>query len=310
MQKIALLFPGQGSQAVGMGKSFIENFSLAKQMVSDASDKLGFDMKEILLEQTDKLELTAYSQPAILLTSLIAYRVFEAEFAIKPAFAIGHSLGEVTAVAASGALSDMDAVWTVHQRGLFMQEACAGAGAGMMVVMGLDDDKVASICADSQASGKKVWAANYNADGQIVLAGTKADLESVESVFKEAGAKRCLPLAMSVASHCPILSPAAEKLGVLLNDLMKDSFAFDIISNVTAKPYNTKAEAVDLLSKQLTSSVLYKQSIKATENDIDIYIEFGHGNVLSGLNKRGSIKPTKNVNDAQTLTQVIEELAK
>ncbi|MEY4504206.1 MAG: malonyl-CoA-[acp] transacylase, partial [Pseudomonadota bacterium] len=191
MQKIALLFPGQGSQAVGMGKSFIENFSVASQMVSDASDKLGFDMKSLLLEPSDKLELTAYSQPAILLVSLMAYRVFESEFALKPEFAIGHSLGEISAVASAGALADMDAVYAVRQRGLWMQEACDGVGAGMMVVLGLADDVVNSICATAQLDGKKVWAANFNADGQVVLAGNKADLEAMEPILKEAGAKRC-----------------------------------------------------------------------------------------------------------------------
>lgn len=309
MQKIALLFPGQGSQSVGMGKSFIEGSAIASHMVQEASDRIHVDMKTLLLEPNELIDQTAYAQPAILLVSLIAYRLFEAEFETKPICAIGHSLGEISAVAASGALSDMDALYIVHQRGLWMQEACNNINAGMMVVLGLSDDIVSEICDNTQKSGKQVWPANFNADGQVVLAGKKSDLEGLEPILKNAGAKRCLLLSMSVASHCPILEPAAIKLNALLNDKMQDSFAFDIISNVTALPYSTKKDAVELLSRQLISPVLYKRSIKNVENSVDLFIEFGHGGVLAGLNKRGSQKPTKVVSDMNGLQILIESFA-
>ena len=167
-----------------------------------------------------------------------------------------------------------------------MQEDCDEIDASMMAVLGLDDGIVEKACAEALAHGKKVWPANYNQNGQLVIAGMKADLESMEPILKEAGAKRALLLNMSVASHCPILEPAQAPLREKMQTMLKDSFTAPIISNVSAAPYSTKAEAIDLLTDQLVKPVKYKQSIEAIANDVDIAIEFGNGKVLSGMNKR------------------------
>lgn len=309
MKKVAFIFPGQGSQSVGMGKDFFENSDIAKDMIKKASDRLGIDFENLLFEENDLLAQTQYTQPAILLTSYIALEVFKSKCDIKPEFVLGHSLGEFSALVASGAIDYLDAVELVHKRGLFMTEACEGAGAGMMALVGLADDAVEELCAKFREDGKKIWAANYNQDGQIVVAGLKADLEATSEEFKAAGAKRAIVLDMSVASHCELLNSAVEKLNPILEEYLKDSFETSVISNVTAAPYNTKSEAKDLIGKQLVSPVKYKHSIVATSGDVDMFIEFGNGVVLKGLNRKiDKGTPTANVSDLNTLEATIEAL--
>jgi len=308
MIKSAFLFPGQGSQAVGMGKSFVENSQTAAQMVEAASDALKIDMKNLLFEPNDKLEQTKYTQPAILLVSMMAYRLFKEKIDGNPVFALGHSLGEFSALAAVGAIDWLEAVKLVHLRGDLMQKACEGKDAGMMVVLGLADNDVEEICADGRESGKKVWPANYNADGQIVIAGIKEDLQSLEERLKEAKARRVMLLNMSVASHCPLLESAVEPLVESLQNILSDDFSSPVISNVTAKAYNTKAQALDLLGKQLVSPVLYKQSIQGNDDLVDRYIEFGSSGVLKGLNRRTTKKPTLVVSDYDSLNTTIENI--
>lgn len=291
-----------------MGKDFLESFADAKAMFEEANDALGFDIQKIMFEEGDKLEQTAYAQPAILLTSLIALRAFKKECDIAPVFAIGHSLGEFAAVSAAGALSLGDAVYTVHQRGKFMAEDCEGKDTGMMAVLGLDDDKCEAVCEAARKDGKKAWAVNYNTDGQLVLAGLKADLATLEAPLKEAGAKRALLLNMSVCSHCEILLNASNKLKTLLGEKMNDSFAFPIVSNATSEKYGRKAEALELLQKQLVSPVLYKQSIKKFESEVEAFVEFGNGAVLAGLNKRGVNAPTYSVNSPTAIAEIIEKI--
>ncbi len=309
MTKTAFLFPGQGSQAVGMGKSFIDASQDAAQMVEAASDRLKIDMGRLLLEPNDMLEQTRYTQPAILLVSMIAYTLFKKEIEDMPAFALGHSLGEFSALAAVEAIDWLDAVELVHLRGDLMQKACEGIEAGMMVVLGVADEDVEAICHDAREEGKRVWPANYNADGQIVIAGIKSDLVSIEGVLKDAKARRVMLLNMSVASHCPLLEPAVEPLGEALERVMGDLFAAPVISNVTARAYNTKSDAIDLLGRQLVSPVLYKQSIRENDDLVDRYIEFGHGAVLKGLNRRTTKKPTLSVSDYDSLAAVLETVA-
>lgn len=307
MKKVAFIFPGQGSQTVGMGKDFFENSEIAKDMISKASERLGINFEELLFEENDNLGKTEYTQPAILLVSSIANAIFKEKCEIQPEFVLGHSLGEFSALVSAGAIDYLDAVELVHRRGLFMTEACSGGNAGMMALVGLDDTTVENICKEQREAGKQVWPANYNMDGQLVLAGIKSDLESLVDTFKEAGAKRAIVLDMSVASHCELLESAVENLRPYLDEYLKDEFA-SVISNVTTEAYTTKDDAIELLASQLTKPVKYKQSISAHKN-VDAFIEFGNGIVLKGLNRK-IVKgvPTLNVSDMKSLEKTIEAL--
>jgi len=308
--KCAFLFPGQGSQAVGMGQDFFNNSDIAKQMVSDASERTGIDFEKLLFEENNDLEKTEFTQPAILLVSTIAHKLFENEMPIKPVYALGHSLGEFSALACVGAIDPIDAVALVNLRGKLMAEACAGQDVGMMVSLGLNDDVVEEICDAQREAGAKVWPVNYNATGQIVIAGIKSDLEVLAPLLKEAKAKRAMLLNMSVASHCPLLESATGPLSEKLEEMLKDEFMAPVVSNVTAKTYSSKAEALDLLPKQLVSPVLYKQSIADFDDSVDCYVEFGHGGVLKGLNRKATSKPHFVVSDMVSLQAAIEEIAK
>ena len=307
MKKIAFIFPGQGSQTIGMGKDFFENSDIAKDMISKASARLGIDFEKLLFEENENIGKTEFTQPAILLVSSIANAIFKEKCNIAPSFVLCHSLGEFSALVSAGAIDYLDAIELVHKRGLFMTDACSGGGAGMMALVGIDDATVEKVCLEQRELGKQVWPANYNMDGQLVLAGIKADLESLVDVFKEAGAKRAIVLDMSVASHCELLKSAVENLYPYLKRFLKDEF-LPVISNVTTLAYSTKDEAIKLLSAQLTSPVKYKQSIKACEDKVDLFIEFGNGIVLKSLNKKITAKPTLNVSDMKTLEMVIGEL--
>ncbi len=306
--KCAFLFPGQGSQAVGMGQDFFNNSDIAKQMVADASSRTGIDFENLLFTENDDLEKTEFTQPAILLVSAIAHKLFEDEMPIKPVYALGHSLGEFSALVSVGALDAIDAVELVNLRGKLMAEACAGQDVGMLVSLGLDDKTVEDICAAQRDAGMKVWPVNYNAEGQIVIAGIKPDLEKLEPILKEAKARRAMLLNMSVASHCPLLASATAPLAEKLAEVLKDELTAPVISNVTAKGYSTKEEALDLLPKQLVSPVLYKQSIADFDDEVDCYVEFGHGGVLKGLNRRATKKPHFVVSDMASLATAIEEI--
>jgi [acyl-carrier-protein] S-malonyltransferase len=312
MKKIAMIFAGQGSQATGMGRDFYDNSDVAKEMFEEAGKRVGLKFDELIFGEHELLGQTAYTQPAILLVQMIAYRLFKDKCTdVKAELFLGHSLGEFSALCATGAIDYIDAVELVHRRGQLMQDACADIEAGMMVIMGLDDEAVEKICADAQNDGKKVWPANYNQDGQLVVAGMRADLSSLEQTFKDAGAKRALLLNMSVASHCELLSPAQIPLKSLMESMISESFEAPVISNVTISPYATKKEAVELLTEQLVKPVKYKQSILAIADNVDIAIEFGNGATLKGLNKR--IAPnleTYTVSDMKSLLEVVEQICK
>lgn len=308
MKKIASIFPGQGSQSFGMGKDFYDSSDVAREMIEAASDRVGFDFKALMFQENDKLEKTEFTQPAILLVSAIAHRLFENEMSIKPIFALGHSLGEFSALESVGALDYLDGVALVHQRGQLMDEACQGVDVGMMAVLGLSDEDVEALALKERKNGKKIWAANYNSDGQIVVAGAKPDLSLMIDSFKEAGAKRAILLNMSIASHCPLLEAAVAPLKLSLEKYLKDEFIAPVISNVTAEKYASKKEAIVLLAQQLTMPVKYKQSIKAFEDEIELHIEFG-GTVLKGLNRRGVKNPTISITDMQSLESAFSELS-
>jgi len=306
--KCAFLFAGQGSQAVGMGKDFFENSEVAKVMVANASERTGIDFKKLLFEENDNLGQTEFTQPAILLVATIAHKLFTDALEITPTLTMGHSLGEFSALVASGALDAIDAVELVNLRGKLMAEACSEQEVGMMVSLGLKDEAVEKICAEQRDAGLQVWAVNYNADGQIVIAGIKKDLELLAPILKEAKAKRAILLDMSVASHCPLLESASTPLAEKLNEMITDSFIAPVISNVTAEPYSTKAEALELLPKQLVLPVKYKHSMANVDDKVDCYIEFGHGNVLKGLNRKATKKPHFNVSDMASLEATIEAI--
>ena len=306
MKKFAFIFAGQGSQSVGMGKDFYENFSSAKLLLNDACNDTGIDFEELLFTQNDKLDKTEFTQPAIVLNSLMSYLAFSNFIKAKPEFSLGHSLGEFTALAVSGAFSFVEAIRLVNLRGKFMQEACIGKDAGMMVVLGLSDEVVEGICKEAQDDGLQIYAANYNCDGQIVVAGVRSDLAKYEAKFKEVGAKRAMLLNMSVASHCPILEPASVRLANELESVLAANFA-PVVSNVNAKIYTDKNEALVLLKEQLTHPVHYKQSIKNYENEVDCFIELGAA-TLKGINKKITEKPTYSVTDMASLEEVVNIL--
>ena len=296
--KLGLLFPGQGSQFVGMAKDFYENSNKAKEMFEIASDSIGEDFKTIMFEENDKLNQTEYTQPAILLYSAIAYELFTKEYDYE--VSLGHSLGEFSALYSAGAIELGDAIKLVNTRGKLMKDAFKNIEGGMMVVLGLDDEKLETICAES---GKRVWPANYNSDGQLVLAGAKDDLVEMESIIKGAGAKRTMLLNMSVASHCPLLESATIPLKELLQNSLKDSFK-PVVSNVTAERYSTKKEAIELLANQLTKPVLYKQSVSNVADNVDMFIEFG-GKVLMGINRRITKTKTMPITDMVSLEKAL-----
>jgi len=307
-KKIAFLFPGQGSQSTGMGKDFFENSEMAKSLFSDAKKRTGIDFEQLLFVENDLLGQTEYTQPAILLVGAVAHRLFVDATEIRPVLAMGHSLGEFTALVAVGALDAIDAVELVNLRGKYMAEACKTQPVGMLVSLGLSDEAVEAVCQSRRDVGEQVWPVNYNAEGQIVIAGIKSDLETLAPILKEAGAKRAMLLDMSVASHCPLLQSAADRLSPKLQELLTDSFLAPVISNVTAGPYSSKREALELLPQQLVKPVRYKHSIANIDEDIDAYIEFGHGNVLKGLNRKATKKPHFNVSDMASLEATIEAI--
>lgn len=306
----AFIFPGQGSQSISMGKDFYDNFDLARELFEKASNILNIDMKKLCFEENELLNQTQFTQPAIFLVSYIAHTILQQESPILAHLALGHSLGEISAICAANGLKFEDAIALTHKRGMLMQQACEGKDAGMMVIVGLEDSVLENFCTQKREEGMSVWCANYNGEGQIVLAGKKADLAQLESPIKTLGAKRALLLPMSVASHCPLLESINKDFKEIITPILMDNFSLPVISNVTTNPYNTKEEALEVLSNQLTNPVLYKQSIYKIDSEIDAYIEFGHGSVLKGLNKRLSQKETFSISDTTSLKEVLEKLHK
>lgn len=302
--RYAFLFPGQGSQTPGMGEDIYENFTQSREILDRASEFCKIDFKTLLFIKNDNLGISEFTQPAIILNSFMCYLAIEESLNLKPEFTLGHSLGEFGALGVSGGLDLLDTIKLVNKRGKLMQKACDGKNATMMVVLGLDDISVEEICENARDEGKQVWAANYNSDGQIVIAGVREDLASLEVQFKNLGAKRALLLDMSVASHCPMLEEASISLTEELKPILRDKFS-PVISNVTSKAYTTKVEALELLKEQLIKPVLYKQSILSFDSLVDCYVEFG-ASTLKGINKKITNKPTFSVYDIKSLEEFMK----
>lgn len=285
--KLALLFPGQGAQVVGMGKEMAEQYPAAAEVFKRADEALGFSLSEIIWNgPDDTLRLTYYTQPAILTTSIAFLEVLKAE-GFTPAATAGHSLGEYSALVAAGAMKFEDAVRVVHARGKFMDEAVpAGLGA-MSAVMGVDREQLAEICREVSKTHGPVELANVNSPGQVVISGKAEAVEEAGRVLKENKGK-VTPLVVSGPFHSTLMQPAADKLADVLQTIEIQDAAVPVIANVTAQPVQSAAEIRDALTRQVSSSVLWEDSVLTMRGDLGIetFVEIGPGKVLTGLLKR------------------------
>jgi len=289
-RKLAFLFPGQGSQKVGMGKALHEASALARAVFDEADAALGFGLSRLCFEgPEDELTLTANAQPAILTTSVAALRVLQAETGWQPAVVAGHSLGEYSALVAAGALALADAVKVVNLRGRFMQDAVAPGVGAMAAILGLDAADVEAACAEARAAcpGEVVSPANLNGGGQVVIAGHKSAVEAACTAAKARGAKRAMPLAVSAPFHCALMQPAAERLAAELARVEIRPPLVPVVANVDAAPNTDAARVRDLLVRQVTAPVRWEETVlRLASMEIGRAIELGHGTVLAGLGKR------------------------
>lgn len=285
MSKLAILFPGQGSQSVGMMKALNEQYPLVKQRFQEASDIVKRDLWVITQENTDDfLNRTEYTQPIMLTASYITYEILVAETGVVADYMTGHSLGEYTALTASGALSFAEAVHLVHMRGQLMQEATPHGHGAMAAILGLNAHDLQQICANIKGD---VWPANYNSPEQIVIGGLSEAVKSAMEACKERGAKRTLLLPVSVPSHTPLMRPAAVKLGLYLDKVHWSEPKIPVIFNVDAQIHQERYGIEGALGKQLYEPVLWTACVDAlAEYGVSKAIEVGPGKVLSGLVKR------------------------
>jgi [acyl-carrier-protein] S-malonyltransferase len=284
---LAFVFPGQGSQYVGMGKDLSAQFPIAKQVFAEADDALGCALSELCFCGPEtELKLTENTQPAILATSVAALRVLETETHLRPAFVAGHSLGEYSALVAVGALRFGDAVKIVRERGRLMQQAVPAGEGAMAVLMGLEMDEVGSLCVESR-QGEVVSPANFNGAGQVVIAGTKSAVRRAMALAKERGAKRVLELPVSAPFHCQLMQPAAEGLQKILSAVDVKPFSVGVITNVDADVNLDVDRVKSLLSEQAVRPVRWEESVKKlAELGCTRALEIGPGKVLKGLMKR------------------------
>ncbi|MDX2091736.1 MAG: ACP S-malonyltransferase [Kofleriaceae bacterium] len=283
----ALLFPGQGSQRVGMGRDLAHEFDVAKRTYEEADDVLGFALSRLCFEgPEDELTLTKHTQPAILTTSIAVARVLETKGLAYDVVA-GHSLGEWTALVAVGAVSLRDAVRLTHLRGTFMQEAVPVGQGGMAALMGLDLAKTLAVCAEASAAGEPVEPANLNGGGQIVISGHAAAIDRAIPLASAAGAKLAKKLTVSAPFHCSLMKPAAERLAAALADIVVSAPRVPVVANVTAEPTQDPARIKELLVQQVTASVRWEESIQTIAKlGVTKAFELGSGAVLKGLVKR------------------------
>jgi [acyl-carrier-protein] S-malonyltransferase len=287
MQSYAFIFPGQGSQHAGMGRELAENFKVAAQSFEEADDALGFALSRLCFEgPEEQLKLTANTQPAILAASIAAWRVLRDESPLAPAFLAGHSLGEYSALVASGALSFADALRTVRARGSFMQEAVPVGVGAMAAILGVEAEILLEICHEA-AQGEVVSPANYNSPGQIVIAGHTGAVARVIEIAKARGFRKTMLLPVSAPFHCALMRPAAERLSGALDAVQVGALATPVVTNVEAKPNGDAARVKGLLVEQVCSPVLWDASVQQmTAAGVTRFVEIGPGKVLAGLVKR------------------------
>ncbi len=306
----AVVFPGQGSQSLGMSDALAEAFPQVKALYEEASDALGMDLWKLVHEgPKEALDRTENTQPAMLTAGVAVWRVWEAQGGPRPQVMAGHSLGEYSALVAADALAFADAVQLVAARGRFMQEAVPEGSGAMAAILGLDDETVRELCARA-AEGEVVEAVNFNAPGQVVIAGGKAAVQRAMTLAKEAGAKRALPLPVSVPSHCSLMAPAAERLAERLADVPLRPPRPPVLHNVDVASAREPEALRDKLVRQLHSPVRWVETVQAMAGQgVDAVIECGPGKVLTGLGRRIDKNLTfLPVFDPASLEKALEEI--
>ena len=309
MNKLAFVFPGQGAQFVGMGKDFYDNFDIAKKLFDEADDALGYSIKKLCFEGSEEdLKLTANTQPAILIVSVIASELLKAE-GITPEIGGGHSLGEYSALVSAGTLKFSDAVKLVHKRGEFMQEAVPVGKGSMAAIIGLDDEIIVENCKKASEVGE-VQAVNFNCPGQTVIAGTTAGVNKAVELLQAAGAKKAVVLPVSAPFHSTLMKPAAEKLSAELDKVEIKDAAFPIAANFTGELETDSAKIKANLVLQADHPVKWIDCVKAMKNfGAEIFVECGPGKTLCGFNRRIDKTITSlNVDNLETLKKTLETL--
>src|SRR5579863_5324557 len=307
---IALLFPGQGSQSVGMGKDLFDKFPVARQTFEEADEALGYKLSTLIFEgPEDQLRLTEITQPAILTVSVAALRVLETR-APRPAYVAGHSLGEYSAHVASGTIKFADAVRTVRNRGKYMQEAVPVGVGAMAAILGMDLEKVSAVCQDA-AQGEVCEPANINSPEQIVISGNTVAVERAAMLADERGAKRAKLLPVSAPFHCSLMKPAQDRLEADLDALKLQAPVYPVACNVDAELVTDDLRARDTLVRQVTGSVKWDACMRLLmAQGVQTFIEIGPGKVLCGLMRQiDRSKTCLNVGDDASLTKALESLA-
>ena len=312
MKKFAMVFPGQGSQTVGMLAELAGDYPIVQETFKQASETLGYDLWQLVQEgPAEELNKTWQTQPALLTASVAVYRVWQQKYPeLKPEVMAGHSLGEYSALVCAGVLDFQDAVKLVELRGKLMQQAVPEGTGAMYAIIGLDNEAIINACKQAE-QGEVVSAVNFNSPGQVVIAGAKAAVERAAALCKEAGAKRALPLAVSVPSHCALMKPAADQLSVSLESITLKAPTVSVLNNVDVKA-EPDADAIrNALVRQLYSPVRWTETVeKMSHSGVEVLVEIGPGKVLNGLTKRivDSLQATS-VNDVKSLDAVNELLA-